>query len=506
VKERARRRRYKPCLPTIIFGNAQSLRNKPDELEASVRFLHEFREASLLCFSETWYTEGDTDPQLPGFTLSRLDRSKEATGKRRGGGVGVFVNDRWCRNVTIKKQHCSADIELLTVALRPFYLPREFRQVFVTVIYIHPRADAKRAAVVVWQEMQSQETQCPESIRLVLGDFNHCRLNKVLPQYRQYVNCKTCGEATLDLCYGNIPAAYRSRPMPSLGRSVHNLVHLLPLYRQKLKTSKPSIRRVKVWSREATETLNGCFHSTDWDILLEGATLDEQVDVVTAYINFCVDTLVPSKEVRSYPNNKPWISREVGDVLRQRQQAFQEGDEDEVKRLQKEVRRTVQANKRRFKDRVENNLASGRSRQVWSGLQTMTGYRTGRNSLDSADQQTLANDLSTFFGRFDTTDFSTERASALEELGRREDVEEALTDDEVRRCFHQVSLRSACGPDGLPGVVLKHCHDSLAAVFRVLFQRSLDSGHIPPSGNPLPSSPYPRNPPPLPSTTTALWP
>ena len=263
VKERARRRRYKPCLPTIVLGNAQSLRNKPDELEARVRYLHEYREAGLLCFSETWFSERDPDPALPGFTLARLDRSRLATGKKKGGGVCVFVNERWCRDVTVVEEHCSADIEMLTVALRPFYLPREFRKVFVTVVYVPPRADAKRAADVVWAGVQRQETQCPESVRLVVGDFNHCRLNKVLPQYRQYVDCKTCGEATLDLCYGNIPAAYRSRPMPSLGRSVHNLVHLLPLYRQRLKTSKPTIRRVRRWTREETEALNGCFHCTD---------------------------------------------------------------------------------------------------------------------------------------------------------------------------------------------------------------------------------------------------
>ena len=157
--------------------------------------------------------------------------------------------------MTLKEQHCCADVELLTVALRPFYLPREFRQIFVTVVYIHPKADVRVAAGVIRRAVQKQETQCPESVRLIAGDFNYCRLNKALPNYRQYVTCKTCGDSTIDLCYGNIPKAYKSRPMPSLGRSVHNLIHLLPLYRQKLKSSKPITRRTKVWSLEATQRL-----------------------------------------------------------------------------------------------------------------------------------------------------------------------------------------------------------------------------------------------------------
>ena len=70
------------------MGNVQSLRNKPDELETRVRFLHEFREASLLCLTETWFSDLDPDPQLPGLTLMRCDRSWVATGKTKGGGGG----------------------------------------------------------------------------------------------------------------------------------------------------------------------------------------------------------------------------------------------------------------------------------------------------------------------------------------------------------------------------------------------------------------------------------
>ena len=80
----------------------------------------------------------------------------------------------------------------------------------MTVVYIHPRADVRVAAGVVRRAVQKQETQCPESVRLIAGDFNHSRLNKALPNYRQYVTCKTCGDSTIDLCYGNIQKVYKS--------------------------------------------------------------------------------------------------------------------------------------------------------------------------------------------------------------------------------------------------------------------------------------------------------
>ena len=109
------------------MGNVQSIRNKTDELEACTRYMHEFREANVICLSETWLSGIDPDPVLPGFSLVRQDRSATATNKSKEGGVCVFVNDKWCTNVAVKEQHCCQNIELLSVALRPFARSGELR-------------------------------------------------------------------------------------------------------------------------------------------------------------------------------------------------------------------------------------------------------------------------------------------------------------------------------------------------------------------------------------------
>jgi ribosome assembly protein 1 len=71
--------------------------------------------------------EKDEDPEIPGFTMLRCDRSADETGKSRGGGVCAYINSQWCTNVTVREQLCTEHVDLLSVALRPFYLPREFR-------------------------------------------------------------------------------------------------------------------------------------------------------------------------------------------------------------------------------------------------------------------------------------------------------------------------------------------------------------------------------------------
>ena len=82
-----------------------------DELEACVRVNSEYRESAVIDLSETWLDDNATDTEinLPGFTCIRGDRTS-ASGKRHGGGVCLFINQRWCNNATASAQVCLPDI------------------------------------------------------------------------------------------------------------------------------------------------------------------------------------------------------------------------------------------------------------------------------------------------------------------------------------------------------------------------------------------------------------
>ena len=78
----------------MMFGNVRSIRNKIDELVANTRFNYEYRESSMICITESWLCENDVNMDIDGYTLIRSDRT-EASGKESGGGVCIFVNERW---------------------------------------------------------------------------------------------------------------------------------------------------------------------------------------------------------------------------------------------------------------------------------------------------------------------------------------------------------------------------------------------------------------------------
>ena len=91
--------------------------------------------------------------------------------------------------------------------------------------------------------------------KLIIGYFNGCRLKTYLPTYKQYVTCATRNDKTIDLCYCNIKNAYKSVPKPPLGSSDHNIVQLIPAYKQLLKTGTVEEKTVTLWNDEGIEQL-----------------------------------------------------------------------------------------------------------------------------------------------------------------------------------------------------------------------------------------------------------
>ncbi len=68
----------------------------------------------------------------------------------------------------------------------------------------------------------------------------------VLPNIYQYTSYPTRGERVLDLCFGNIKNGYKGYSKALLGDSDHNVIHLVPLYKQQLKTSTPELRTIQI--------------------------------------------------------------------------------------------------------------------------------------------------------------------------------------------------------------------------------------------------------------------
>lgn len=117
-------------------------------------------------------------------------------------------------------------------------------------------------------------------------------------------------------------------------------------YKPIVKRLKPTRITIQQWDDDALEQLRGALDCTDWDVFVNNSgKLDELTQTVSDYINFCVEVTVPTKQIKVFPNNKPWITKRVKDVINKKKGLFGKRDQEGLKRVQKELKRVIQEEK-----------------------------------------------------------------------------------------------------------------------------------------------------------------
>lgn len=113
----------------------------------------------------------DVAIELAGRTVHHLNRNKDS-GKSRGGGVYIYINNSWCTDSRTLDSHCSPEMEYLTIRCRPLYLPHEFSAVVITAVYIpsgtNSNANAKaNAALSHLYSICNHQKQYPEAVHII---------------------------------------------------------------------------------------------------------------------------------------------------------------------------------------------------------------------------------------------------------------------------------------------------------------------------------------------------
>ncbi|KAK1792027.1 hypothetical protein P4O66_001757 [Electrophorus voltai] len=458
-----------------------------------------------------------------------MDRTADS-GKSRGGGVCVMVNNSWCNNANVVTLACSCspNLELLALKLRPFYLPREFTSVIINTVYIPPQANMDTALWELHEALTQFQAQHRDAALIVVGDFNSANLKRAVPNLYQHITFPTRGNRTLDHCYTPYKDSYKALAHPPFGKSDHAAIFLLPKYKQRLKREAPVQREVARWTDQSVAALQDALDDADWDMFRRSTDdVSEFTEAVVGFIGKLVDDTIPRITIKKFSNQKPWVDRTIREALNSRTAAYNagiiSGNMDEYKSAAYGVRRAVREAKRRYGKKLETQFQQSGSRSLWQGLRMITDYRSPPSGLMSADES-LANELNTFFARFEATS-SSANASSTNANGASANSANAngagasgtigaaggtcagptieqrpliITESDVRRVFKRVNTRKAMGPDGICGRVLKACADQLAPVFTDIFNLSLTLGIVPSSFKrstivPVPKKPRPSD-------------
>lgn len=202
----------------------------------------------------------------------------------------------------------------------------------------------------------------------VLGDFTSCNLSNHLPTVQQYVDCPTRLKRTLDHCYGNICDAYKAPCRPPLGKSGHNVIHLLP--KHKSKELKQLSRKCKC-GQIVIKNNPGIVLTQTGTSSLKPVWMEMNSQTRFKY---CEDCVSETKAVEIFPNNKPWVTKQLKTCFNEKKTAFCSGNL-ELMQEKKEAteRKHLEGKNWKQKENRKQVFQWLLIKQTWAGLGSLMG-------------------------------------------------------------------------------------------------------------------------------------
>ncbi len=180
-------------------------------------------------------------------------------------------------------------------------------------------------------------------------------------------------------------------------------------------------REVTRWSSHSEAMLQAALDDVDWDMFRASSSdVSEFTDVAVSFVNTLTEQATETITVKTFPNQKPWVDRTIRDAVNKRTAAYNEallsGNMCEYKAACYALRRAVGAAKHRYKERIESHFQLNDSRRMWQGLRTICAFGNKSSAVVSADPS-LAEELNTFYGRFESNAEQRIRKQQAEKRG-----------------------------------------------------------------------------------------
>ena len=87
-----------------------------------------------------------------------------------------------------------------------------------------------------------------------------------------------------------------------------------------------------------------------------------------------MENITTTKQIRVFPNNKPWMNRGVRLLLKTRNTAFHSGDVQRYKTARANLKRGIMDAKAAYKQKIEDLFSSSDPRRAWQGIRHIRNY------------------------------------------------------------------------------------------------------------------------------------
>ena len=447
-----------------------------DELQ----YVLEFNKIDIAVITESWLKE----EQVEISNLNQYKTYNKIREEKDGGGISVLIKDDIPSSVI---QVDTADLEIIWLAVRPGWLPRDISVIIVAAVYFPPKtlADTRdRLKEHIITTAQMLQTKYTNPGFVILGDLNTFPVGEVTRPLglKQVVKIPTRGKNTLDQILTNIHKAYKEPvSLPALGNSDHSSVLWEPTNQQR--ASEPIITQ---YSRRFPDSgireFGRWITQQNWQEVLEAEGTDNKCDIFYDMIWKKIDDIFPLKKRRTHPNDKPWMNNKIKGLIGERQRAHRLGNDDLRKQLARKITYEIKQAKKDYHATQMQRINKAEPRNWFNHMKRILGIKK-KDSLNNINEITnnpekSADTINNHFATINSTLPPLRRGDLPAFLPARP-TPITVSEHQVYRQLNSIPATKAPGPGDIPPRLLKEFGPELAMPFCDIFNSSLQEGVFP---------------------------
>lgn len=256
--------------------------------------------------------------------------------------------------------------------------------------------------------------------------------------------------------------AFCSIPLPTFSQADHLLVLLLLACWDWRGGTIEKRSATVVWEGQGSTSEQS--ELVDWNILKTFTSIpNEYISVVTSFIKKSVDNHVPTKTTAVYPNQKPWVNREINSLLKSLSETFKE-DDSTLYEAEYNLHKAINGVKRDVQNKLTAQFTVSDARQLRQDKSTIMSYDWGW-SLAKLDEINAFTPIlnSRYLGPSSPAPIPHWRCPI--HIGGKSQIH-----------LHEGKLSASAGPERVPGWILNPCANQLAA--SVMFNLSLQQSTV----------------------------
>ncbi len=128
--------------------------------------------------------------------------------------------------------------------------------------------------------------------------------------------------------------------------------------------------------------------------------IDIYTSSVLDYINTTIDSVTTEKQITTYPNQKPWMNKEVRLLLKACNNSFRIDDTQAYSKSRANLKRGIKKAKHCYKLKIEEHFSNSDPQRMCQGIQVISDYKPC-NSTHTVTDVSFLNELNYFYACFD---------------------------------------------------------------------------------------------------------